>query len=157
MTKKSTKISVDHINALRLSMTAMPVKIKMEFTTREAIQSLETEIASLVHDRGYSLTDIAAMFTENGVPITSSTLAAYLRKPTEGVATVKMKAKSKSVIRKPALKASSGEDAVTPPLAVTLPSAVSNLTREVGEAKELDVFLEELTAEVTLPSEIEKA
>ena len=124
MTNKSPKTSLAKLNELKSKMAAMPAKVKEEFNNRETVQNLEIEIRSLLSDGGYSLIDIAKMFAETGISITSSSIAAYLREFSEGSNARKKKAKAEG--RKSPSPTSNGNKAVGPQPAVTHPSTASS-------------------------------
>lgn len=81
MTRPPLRIPRDRIEQLRQMLDALPAKPRTEFSARETVVALESEIRAALDDRGYTLRDIATLISSEDAPISLSTLTTALRKP----------------------------------------------------------------------------
>ncbi len=68
---------------MRKAPTVEKKKVKSDASKAEAIKLLSPEIRRM-QKRGYTLTEIRAFLTKNGLPVSKATLATYLNRANKG-------------------------------------------------------------------------
>lgn len=79
MTHQASPIPIALLVQIQATLAQLPVKPKAHVTRQEAVKQLEHEIRQAIAERGYSLTDIAQIFTAAGAPVQADTIGNALR------------------------------------------------------------------------------
>jgi hypothetical protein len=80
----SPELTLEHVEQVREKLRGLPEldRSRRVISRVEAIRLLKDELEEL-RKRGYSISEIAAVLTTNGIRIAKPTLTAYLRKPAD--------------------------------------------------------------------------
>lgn len=98
-----TRISATVLEQIRAKLAALPPKPKADYSGREAIAKIKTDIHHAM-SLGYTITEIAAMMKEEGLHLGAGTASSYLRELEPKPDTRKQSTKPKAVsAAKPAL------------------------------------------------------
>ena len=160
MRKTTAVLSSSKVEALRAALKNLQPKQKTSFTNREAVAELEKEIRHAQEKLGYSVSDIAALWRDQGIEIQDSTLRSYVRDQATGAGKPPIKrrnTKRKLPLIDPATGARQPQDPETEPAvqpdAAPTPETAPEPPPEPTPAPEPEVTPEPGPAPEELPQE----
>jgi len=103
---KIVNISPDRLEAIRAKLLAAPDPVHKDLNRRDAIKAMAKELQEL-QNRGYTLTELAAMLKTEGIEVSAPTLKTYITDATAKAPTKPTKP-TKKVVDAPCAMAGNG-------------------------------------------------
>lgn len=98
---KIVNISPDRIEAIRAKLLAAPDPERKDLNRRDAIKAMAKELQEL-QNRGYTLTELAAMLKTEGIEVSAPTLKTYIADATAKAPTKPKKKPTAKPVAEPA-------------------------------------------------------